>query len=198
MSGLFLLGLIALWLFVGWLIYLLWRSLAPKDKGKLLGKVIHAVIGLALFSAWFGAGFWVTAGKKEYYDAQVREMCAKDGGIRVYETVSLPLEKFNEWGQINFFKPTKDKDALGREYIYESDTDYIKRGKNFEISIMRHHAMVYRRADKKLLGEQISYGRRGGDLPGFWHPSSYSCPEFNGDSVLKKIFVKMEQKGDKE
>jgi hypothetical protein len=40
-------------------------------------------------------------------------MCAKDGGIRVYEMVKLPPEKFNEWGQVNFYRPTQKEQALG-------------------------------------------------------------------------------------
>jgi hypothetical protein len=154
------------------------------------------MIGVVLLSAWFAAGFWPFAGKKMYYDAQVREMCEKDGGITVYETVELPNDKFNRWGQINFFEPEKGENALGGKYTYKSSTEHIKHGNHFELSIYRHHTMVYRNYDKKLLGEQISYARRGGDLPGFWHPSSYSCPEFNGNSLLKKMFIKIGNQGE--
>ncbi|MBS1186041.1 MAG: hypothetical protein H6R04_59 [Burkholderiaceae bacterium] len=44
--------------------------------------------------------------EKDRLDLQVRELCAKDGDIRVYETVVLPPEKFNKWGQVNFYEPT--------------------------------------------------------------------------------------------
>ncbi len=32
--------------------------------------------------------------------AEVDRLCAIDGGLKIYETVSLPPEKFNEYGQI--------------------------------------------------------------------------------------------------
>jgi len=35
----------------------------------------------------------------------------------VYETVELPAEMFNRWGQINFFQPTQGENALGPEYL---------------------------------------------------------------------------------
>ncbi|MCU7937650.1 MAG: hypothetical protein KZQ99_22845 [Candidatus Thiodiazotropha sp. (ex Dulcina madagascariensis)] len=187
MSGFYLLGLIAIWLFVGWLIYRFWRYVTPTSKSN---KLLYYVFGGVLFLIWFGSAFWPFAGKKMYYDAQVREMCAKDGGITVYETVELPAEMFNRWGQINFFKPTGGEDALGTEYKYISSTLFLKRGEHFEVSILRHQRQIYRRSDNKLLGEQVSYSRRGGDLPGFWHPSSYRCQDSNGKSLLDSLFTK--------
>ncbi len=114
-------------------------------------------------------------------DSQVRELCAQDGGIRVYETVTLPPDKFLEGGDINFFYPTRGENALGEEYVYYSDkTEYIKReprGDLFELQMSRYHTKVFRRVDRKLLGELVVYGRSGGDVPGWWHPSSFYMPK---------------------
>lgn len=50
--------------------------------------------------------------------------------------------------------------------------------------------MIFRKSDEKLLGETIWYARRGGDLPGLGHMSSYSCPKEAGITELKeKIFL---------
>ena len=50
---------------------------------------------------------------------------------------------------------------------------------------------IHRKLDGKLLGEVIVYIRRGGDMPGPWHPSSFMCPEETGLNNLKKqIFIK--------
>ena len=58
------------------------------------------------------AAFLLTGCEKARFDQQVKELCAKDGGVKVYETVKMPAEKFNQWGQINFFKPTQGENAL--------------------------------------------------------------------------------------
>ena len=34
-----------------------------------------------------------------YLDSKMEELCAKDGGIKIYETVTLPASDFNEFGE---------------------------------------------------------------------------------------------------
>lgn len=183
MSGFYLLALIGLWLSFGWVIYRLWRRCKQTD---LRLKILHVVIGILLFSIWFGSAFWEIAGKKMYWDAKVREMCAIDGGVKVYETVVLPAEKFNMSGQPRLYGPNKDQDLLSK-FILKQEVKFI-RDENKNPSILRHHFRVYRRFDSKLLGEQISYARRGGDLPGPWHESSFSCPKIK-KGLLEAIFI---------
>jgi hypothetical protein len=127
---------------------------------------------------------------KAELDAEVRRLCAIDGGVKVYETVALPAEMFNEWGQINFYRPDKGEDALGREYAFKSERAYIRRGNP---EMWRSHYELVRRSDGKTLGTSTSYSRRGGDMPGPWHESSFGCPENRGDvPFLTSIFVKQE------
>jgi hypothetical protein len=122
-------------------------------------------------------------------DAQVDELCAKDGGIKVYETVTLPKERFNEWGQFpvpseRYAKPTD-------EYYMVEKTTYIQghsNGYDGNLVVYQNHYWIYRKKDQKLLGEDISYARLGGDLPLPAHSSSYRCPERN--HILEKIFLK--------
>ena len=45
-------------------------------------------------------------------DDEVRRLCAIDGGIKVYETVTLPADRFDKYGQINFYRPTQGENAL--------------------------------------------------------------------------------------
>jgi hypothetical protein len=120
-------------------------------------------------------------------DDEVRRQCAVDGGIKVYETVKLPADMFNQWGQPNFYRPTQKENALGPGYIFAGNLDHYRKENPVMI---RWHFSVRRKSDGKLLGESISYGRGGGDLPGPWEPSSYSCPEIAGDiTLLTKIFI---------
>lgn len=74
------------------------------------------VVAVAVF--WLGGTFWEVAGKKMYWDARVRKLCAIDGRIKVYETVALSSEKFNRWGQPNFYRPDQGENALGAEYVF--------------------------------------------------------------------------------
>ncbi len=125
-------------------------------------------------------------------DAEVRRLCAIDGGIRVYEQVRLPAERFDQYGQIKFYRPTQGENALGPEYLVKSTTQYYQRGNP---EVWRDHYQILRRSDGKLLGEAVSYSRRGGDIPGPWHSSSYGCPKEAGEvTLIKRIFIKDQNK----
>ena len=124
---------------------------------------------------------------KTELDAEVKRLCAMDGGVKVYETVKLPPDKFNKWGQPNFYRPDQGENALGSEYVFKRETVYYKQGNP---EMWRTHYKLVRRTDKKLLGESVGYSRRGGDAPGPWHESSFGCPDNRGDiPFLMKIFV---------
>ncbi|MHB1619268.1 MAG: hypothetical protein ACYCTY_04685 [Sulfuricella sp.] len=128
---------------------------------------------------------WLAVGKTLWLDHQVRDLCAKDGGVKVYETVTLPPDKFNQWGQIRI--PSKQDAKPDDQYFYESFTNYLRKGNP---EMWQSQYKVYRRADNKLLGESLGYARRGGDLPGPWHESSFGCPGNTDITDLnKQIFI---------
>lgn len=186
MSGMYVLLLIALWLGVGLLMLRLWRRLGKES----IGTPMRAGAGVLLLAAWVGAPWYYAFGRKALLDVEVRELCAKDGGIKVYETVKLPAEKFDEWGMVNFYRPTQGESALGPEYVFRVEDNSYRKGYP---TLMRHHYQITRRADNKLLGETVSYGRGGGDLPGPWFPSSFTCPdvvEAGPNALLKAVFVR--------
>lgn len=143
-----------------------------------------------LIPVWVVATALLLAGcEKDRLDAQVKELCAKDGGIKVYETVKLPPERFDQWGMVKPYDPTQGENALGPDFVFKRDIYYFKKEPP---TFIRHHYLVIRQADGKVLGETISYGRGGGDLPGPWHPSSFTCPEVSvagPNALLKAVFV---------
>lgn len=192
MSILYLLIVLGVWAVLTWVLWKGWRRWRVATGGKRrLRNAVVLVIGVV----WFGASFWYAGGQKLYYDMQVKRLCAIDGGIRVYETVKLPEDKFNQWKQPNFYRPTQGENALGPEYVFKEERHYHRRDNPMMI---RHHYRVLRRSDGKVLGETISYGRGGGDMPGPWHPSSFTCPEVaeaGPNALLKAIFVQV-NKGD--
>jgi hypothetical protein len=184
MSGFYLLALIAIWLFVGWVVYRIWRCWKPVNLTRKIG---HIVIGVLLFSLWFGGAFWEVTGKKLYWDARVRELCAKDGGVKVYETVVLPAEKFDQYARINWILPDNYQVSSSSEYFYERDVLFYH---STDPQVSRRLTKIIRKRDGKVLGEYIHYGRGGGDLPGPWHGSSYMCPDPRNIKFETSIFSK--------
>ena len=64
-----------------------------SPAAKRSGAVIA---GLSiLVAAYFGPSSY----RKAQMDKEVDRLCAVDGGIKVYETVKLPADQFNEWGE---------------------------------------------------------------------------------------------------
>ena len=129
---------------------------------------------------------------KSELDAEVKRLCAIDGGIKVFETVALPSNEFNERGEVRFFNPAGGEDALGPKYRYVWTTHYYKGGQDYETSLWRSEHRIVRRQDEKVLGVSVRYSRRGGDVPGPWHPSSFSCPPISPGkpSLLSSVFVR--------
>lgn len=107
------------------------------------------------------------------FDAEVRRLCAIDGGFRVYERVPLSEDQFDYAGRPRI--PPQSKATSNDPYYYELEFLELARRGNARLNKTIHR--VVRREDGKVLGIGIRYGRRGGDPPGPWHPSSFLCPE---------------------
>ncbi|TAN71318.1 MAG: hypothetical protein EPN17_01745 [Methylobacter sp.] len=125
-------------------------------------------------------------------DRLLDELCAKDGGIKVYETVTLPKEQFDQSG--HFTGISFDNRKVTYEYYSTSEDKHIQNAysESGGLAAYRNHFFVYRRKDNKLLGESIFYSRFGGGvlLKGY-ADSSYTCPkDVAPDDLLKKIFLK--------
>jgi hypothetical protein len=132
-----------------------------------------------------------TPGKAEL-DAEVRRLCAIDGGIKVYETVNLSADKFNKYG-VAMLPPLKKNAKSSDPYYYEWDIQYLFRNGNpvdGGSDLARSNFKLYQAINNKLIGEAISYSRRGGDIPGPWHPSSFECPTDSGlVNLINSVFV---------
>lgn len=123
--------------------------------------------------------------EKDRLDAQVRELCAKDGGMKVYESVVLSKDQLTEFGKIRV--PFKSVANTLDEYFYEAETTYFRTGNP---SMRRSNIKLIRRTDSKVLGNVVSYHRVGGDFPGPWHESSFACPQnANEVELANLVFV---------
>lgn len=128
-------------------------------------------------------------------DRQMEELCKKDGGVKVYETVTLPPEMFDRLGNPFPGWPNRQpEERLGPSYRYVEETIALKRGNAFkgEGELRRTTEQIYRRADGKLMGEAVSYGRSGGDFIAYAHPTSKHCPIYKSadETLIRSIFLK--------
>ena len=126
---------------------------------------------------------------KTKLDREVDRLCAIDGGVRVYETVTLPKDNFGANGEVfpqyrHLFETRGD---LGPDYVADYQLNALVAG---DPALQKIRVAVLRKADGKILGEFIDYKRTGGDLPGPWEPSRKSCPtgHESGD-LYRQIFV---------
>jgi hypothetical protein len=190
MSGLYVLALLAIWV---WLTKWLFKGSQWLLTSRFANQTVRVALVVAVALLWLGGTFWEVAGKKMYWDAKVRKLCAIDGGVKVYETVELSAEKFNKWGQPNFYRPDQKENALGPEYLVKYETLFL-RAETENPTLVKHHLRVFRRSDNKLLGERIAYGRGGGDFPGPWYPSSFNCPDPQKGGLLDVLFTKSNSK----
>lgn len=129
-------------------------------------------------------------------DQQMELLCMKDGGIKVYETVTLPASEFGPGGEPLFRHRVPGmarEDILGPEYRYGSSREILVGGAQPEQAsgqLVRLHWTIHRRSDNKLLGEQTEYRRSGGDLLTFgFQPGNASCPRVERD-VEQLVFIK--------
>jgi len=131
------------------------------------------------------------AREKDRLDEEVRQLCAKDGGIKVYEQIKMPPEMFDNFGVLVLPDAT-DVQPLGGRFVLKEETKYYRTGNP---SSRQEHVQIIRSSDGRVLGEFTSYHRVGGDLPGPWHDSTFVCPPDIGTALLKRSVFQIERTG---
>jgi len=132
----------------------------------------------------------LTACEKARLDQEVDRLCRIDGGIRVYETVKLAKEDYDERRRIVFpqyLGLPEDKGRYGPNYIVASTDSFLVSG---DPSLRKSQIQVIRVSDKKVMGERVNYTRFGGDLPNPFHPSSYACQNVvDNPGLVRQVFI---------
>lgn len=149
-----------------------------KTGRLVVTAAVLAVLGLA------GCGPL----RKAELDREVDRLCAIDGGVHIYETVTLPNENFGPDGAVfPQYRSRFPKGELGPDYLSTYKVSDLVSGNP---ALQRIQVLVTRVADGKKLGEFVDYTRSGGDLPGPWEPSHKSCPTTrDSGAFLKRIFL---------
>lgn len=146
------------------------------------------IMGLAL-CALFISGCKTPS--QAHWDAKVKEMCEKDGGVTVIEKVALTQEEYKEYGGISGVIPVPGEDSsVASRYAYLSkniDTEI----NSSDPVVKRSEYVIYRKSDNGMLGKMVTYSRVGGDIPtGLSAASYFSCADLKTIrlDVEKQIF----------
>lgn len=129
-------------------------------------------------------------------DRQMEDLCAKDGGIKVYEKVRDPKMEFSN-GTPFYRHPSPNwpqDEYFGPDYRYVTEEKYIVGNRQANVehgegTLVRRYQAIYRRSDQKILVEAVNYHRAGGDKVtlGF-HFSQKVCPTPSPN--VSTIFIK--------
>ena len=135
--------------------------------------------------------------RKEFWDRRVQDLCAKEGGITIYETVTLRdrryldrdlnvrippiLERATGYGPMDF-------EAKPDDIFFRTSTLTILREDRPRVA--KSDVLVFRTSDKKVLGRATTFGRVGADLLAIDFESRLTCPDGASESDLfKRLFV---------
>lgn len=153
-------------------------------------RIVVACASLIVFVSCAG----YVPGRQAYWDEQIRQLCEKDGGVTIYERISI--------SKADIARQVLPKSADGRLSVSIKDlahpeapvyavehTTYIGAQRTPRVS--RTEMSVIRRSDKFTVATWISYGRFGGDLPtGLAHDSSFVCPDVRTSAAeLARLFI---------
>ena len=149
--------------------------------------------------------------EKYALDRQMEELCKKDGGMTILETVTLPATAFYQTGQVITSEGIPDPNnpriyqsvVRGGEYLVVREETIIKAGEPSKSTgapfgvvtegrLLRFEVRVVRIANKKILGTGVSYGRSGGGFS-LGHPDSKTCPSGETASSVEVLVFKTEK-----
>lgn len=129
---------------------------------------------------------------KTKLDREVDRLCAIDGGVHVYETVTLPKENFGPGGEVfpQFRADVSQGGGLGPDYKWTSTKQILVKG---DPTLLRWEQTITRNQDGKTLGRRVVYIRGGGDFYGPWAASEHTCNDAP-PNLTKKVFLKEDSK----
>ena len=155
-------------------------------------RMKNAWISLAVCSL-VGCGGWAP-GKQAYWDAQLKEMCQRDGGLTVYQRVPVSKDQISR----RVLPMTRDG-RLGfalRDLAHPDAPVYsvekITTLRDSDPIVRRTESAIVRRSDQVVVGRWIRYARVGGDLPtGLSEGTSFVCPDMQQltSDVHNRLFL---------
>ena len=158
------------------------RITGVSNLGMLLAIPVLLLIVLLLALGFYEA-------RKAYWDYQIREMCAKDGGVKINEIIEMDRRSYeyfiNKFGQIDIPR-VGDPRSIGAIAVHSYKDEHIRRS---DPEVRRSELAVVRTSDGAVVATSTTYSRIGGDLFAF-HPSYFSCPSVPTDFFASVINLK--------
>ena len=115
-------------------------------------------------------------GRQSYWDAQVREMCERDGGVQIIERVLVSKDQLNEMKKIGPYISIPSRlNVTDQDILFWDEAITIFYEANPKV--WRSEQLVTRRDDGKVVARVVRYSRVGGDIPSHAHSSHFGCPE---------------------
>ena len=149
-------------------------------------------IPLVLISASFGLFLYLSVSQARW-DSRVRELCARDGGVTVFETISVSPEEFAALPTTGGLTAIPTQSAMGpKAPAFFTSTETVVSNGNPRVTRQEH--LVKRSSDGKVIGRIVSYSRVGGDIPTIAHPSSFHCPDYKKLTADQAQFFQVERK----
>jgi hypothetical protein len=131
-------------------------------------------------------------GRQTYWDGKVKEMCEKDGGVRLFQKVHLSKSDVEVLGRVDgkIGIPIKEL-AHEKALVYAVHTVTIVRA---EVPyIWRTESSITRRRDQVVVARWVAYTRSGGDFPSPAHESRFTCPDQRTiTSDIQQLFIVQE------
>lgn len=127
-------------------------------------------------------------GRKAYWDYQVREMCAKDGGVKISEVIVLSPREAKAMPKNGGYI------GVGPESLASPQVPVFYRVKEAKYRewnprVSREEKEIVRRSDGRVIATSVVYGRGGGDVPSFAFPSVFYCPDLGQEmKEIDRIF----------
>lgn len=144
---------------------------------------IHVITLLVTLTSCAG----YVPGRQAYWDEQVREMCARDGGVQIFERIKVSSAEAALLGKVGgrISIPLRETAPLGSPAYFEATSAVLHGGNP---GVWRTEWLVRRGSDGALLARGVTYDRSGGDIPSWAHPSRFTCPPEIG-LLLQQVYL---------
>ncbi|HYA19065.1 MAG TPA: hypothetical protein VEG25_00230 [Burkholderiales bacterium] len=167
------------------------NTIGAKLKGAvILGWLLATpFLIIALVTVLLILAFGFYEGRKAYWDSKVKEMCEKDGGVRIIEKVRISQADIDLLGRVGgkIGVPIKELAKPNAPVYAELKITDLR---EWNPRVSRSEAVIRRRVDKTVVARWVIYARSGGDFPSPSHGTSFSCPDLKAiTSDLQPLFI---------
>jgi hypothetical protein len=159
-----------------------------KRKGAAIRRAAKMAM-ILLVPGVLGGCAGYAPGRQSYWDAQIAEMCKKDGGVTIFEQVQISKFKYQKLARSGGYVGVVSKRLLTEDdVVYAEWAEQILHDSNPRVR--RIEQVIKRRDNDRPVARVVSYGRTGGDIPSPAHESSFACPaDVEILSAIEKVYA---------